>query len=53
MAGCDEPQDRYIWLRKKGCYCTLLLVRVENAVLGDEFLCHRFGKNYESISKKK
>jgi hypothetical protein len=52
MAGCDEPPRPVDLAEKEGCYHALLLVRVEAAVLGGELLCHRFCKNYESISKK-
>ena len=48
----DEPPRPVDLAEKEGCYHALLLVRVEAAVLGGELLCHRFGKNYESISKK-
>ena len=44
-AVCDESPRPVDMAEEGGCYCTLLLVRVEAAVRGGELPCLRFGND--------
>ena len=48
MVGGEPPRPVDL-TEEQGCYRTLLLVRVEAAVLGGELLCHRFGDDVDVV----
>ena len=45
----NEPPRPVDLAEEEGCYCALLFVRVEAAVLGGELLCHRLGDDVDVV----
>ena len=45
----DGPPRPVGLVEEEGCCRTLIIVRVESAVLGGELLCHRFGDDVDVI----
>ena len=48
----DEPPRPVDLAEEEGCYCALLLVGVEAAVLGGELLCHRSSDDANTSSHR-